>query len=412
MSEEKPSVDVCESVNENASVELSVEKTNDVECDEKESEESGEEMEKQCDCCVIEANAESTTEALTGKEKENENKTPLIKSLVLPWFFSFEPLRRESELRCNGFTRQLTAVSVPLTRSCTLSIRSFGRYTVNWTEETVVKYNGKEYPFTPRSSKALFNYDAISVGLILPSHLQAVTRCGVPINPEGAKVVTRHSQNGESEKRPTYVICNTGFFPFRREEFVLVHVGPNQQATLNVLKSPRCLACSTLFLEVEKAVSYDWIQFLQFFCYPYLKELIVCCNRQHSPLFLVETPISFQTLEPLLHHNNYPRLRRIKLNCRFFSSESLVVRNELSHMHSFFFSVPVSEFTPRPTESHPPPHYYAPRQSRERNGSPDVKWRRTKNNKHSKRAYRQFMQRRIFTSPVNKTITKLRITIC
>ena len=219
MSEEKSSVDVCESVkDENESIELSVvDKTNDVACEENESEESGEEMDIQCDCCVIEANAESTTEALTGKEKENENKTPLIKSLVLPWFFSFEPLRRESELRCNGFTRQLTAVSVPLTRSCTLSIRSFGRYTVHRAaRKTVVRYNGKEYPFTPRSSKALFNYDAISVGLILPSHLQAVTRCGVPINPDGAKVVTRHSQNGESEKRPTYVICNTDFFPYRR----------------------------------------------------------------------------------------------------------------------------------------------------------------------------------------------------
>lgn len=282
MNEEKPSVDVCESVKENASAELSVVKTNDVACEENESDESDEEMDTQCDCCVIEANAESTTEALTGKEKENENKTPLIKSLVLPWFFSFEPLRRESELRCNGFTRQLTAVSVPLMRSCTLSIRSFGRYTVHRAAgKTVVRYNGKEYPFTPRS-KALFNYDAISVVLILPSHSQAVTRCGVPINPEGAKVVTRHPQNGESKKRPTYTICNTDFFPAKKEEFVLVHVGPSQEATLNILKSPRCLACSTLCLEVEKAVSYDWIQFLQFFCYPYLKELIVCCNRQHS----------------------------------------------------------------------------------------------------------------------------------
>ena len=282
MSEEKPSVDVWESVNENASVELSVEKTNDVECDEKESEESDEEKKTQCDCCVIEADAESTTEVLIEKEKENES--PLTNSLVLPWFFSFEPLRRESKLRCNGFTRQLTATTVPLSRSCTLSIRSFGRYTVHRAAgKTVVRYNGKEYPFTPRSSKALFNYDVISVGLILPSHPQAVTRCGVPINPEGAKVVTRHSQNGESKKRLTYTICNTDFFPFKREEFVLVHVGPNQEATRNVLKSPRCLACSTLYLEVEKAVSYDWIQFLLCFCYPYLKELIVCCNRQHSP---------------------------------------------------------------------------------------------------------------------------------
>ena len=282
MSEEKPSVDVCESVNENEGGELSVvDKTNDVACDEKKSEESDEEMETQCDCCVIEGDAESTTESLTAKEKEKENKTPLIKSLVFPRFFSLLPQKRKTELRCNGFTRQLTATAVALTRSCTLSIRSFGRYTVNWTEETVVKYNGKEYPFTPRSSKALFNYDAISVGLILPSHLQAVTRCGVPINPEGAKVVTRHSQNGESEKRPSYTICNTGFFHAKREEFVLVHVGANQEATLNMLKSPRCLACFTLYLEVEKAVSYDWIQFLLFFCYPYLKELIVCCNRQH-----------------------------------------------------------------------------------------------------------------------------------
>lgn len=285
MSEEKSSVDVCESVkDENESIELSVvDKTNDVACDEKKSEESDEEMETRYGCCVIEGDAESTTEALTGKEKENENKTPLIKSLVLPWFFSFEPLRRESELRCNGFIRQLTATTVPLTRSCTLSIRSFGRYMVDCTEETVVKYNNKEYPFTPRSSKALFNYDVISVSLIIPSHPQAVTRCGVPINPEGAKVVTRHSQNGESKKRPVYVICNTDFFPFKREEFVLVHVGPNQQATLNMLKSPRCLACFTLCLEVEKTVSYDWVQFLLFFCYPYLKELIVCCNRQYSP---------------------------------------------------------------------------------------------------------------------------------
>lgn len=284
MSEEKPSVDVCESVKENASAELSVvEKTNDLACDENESEESDEEKKTHCDCCVIEADAESTTEALTAKEKEKENIAPLIKTLVFPRFFSLLPQKRKTELRCNGFTRQLTATAVALTRSCTLSIRSFGRYTVNWTEETVVKYNGKEYPFTPRSSKALFNYDAISVGLILPSHLQAVTRCGVPINPEGAKVVTRHSQNGESEKRPSYTICNIGFFHANREGFVLVHVGPNQQATLNMLKSPRCLACFTLYLEVEKTVSYDWIQFLLFFCYPYLKELIVCCNCHHSP---------------------------------------------------------------------------------------------------------------------------------
>ena len=272
---------MCESVNENEGGELSVVEKDDLACDEKKSEESDEEKKTQCDCCVIEGDVESTTESLTAKEKEKENKTPLIKSLVLPWFFSFEPLRRKTELHCNGFTRQLTATTVPLTRSCTLSIRSFGRYTVNWTEETVVKYNGKEYPFTPRSSKALFNYDVVSVGLVIPSHPQAVTRCGVPINPEGAKVVTRHSQNGESKKRPVYVICNTDFFPFKREEFVLVHVGPNQQATLNMLKSPRCLACFTLCLEVEKTVSYDWVQFLLFFCYPYLKELIVCCNRQH-----------------------------------------------------------------------------------------------------------------------------------
>ena len=267
-------------MNENASVELSVEKTNDVECDEKESEESDEEKKTQCDCCVIEADAESTTEVLIEKEKENES--PLTNSLVLPWFFSFEPLRRESKLRCNGFTRQLTATTVPLSRSCTLSIRSFGRYTVHRAAgKTVVRYNGKEYPFTPRSSKALFNYDVVSVGLVILSHPQAVTRCGVPINPEGAKVVTRYSQNGESKKRPSYIICNIGFFHAMREEFVLVHVGPNQEATLNMLKSPRCLACFTLCLEVEKTVSYDWIQFLLFFCYPYLKELIVYCNRQH-----------------------------------------------------------------------------------------------------------------------------------
>lgn len=79
MSEEKSSVDVCESVKENESIELSVEKTNDVECDEKESEESDEEKKTQCDCCVIEADVESTTESLTAKgtteekEKENEN---------------------------------------------------------------------------------------------------------------------------------------------------------------------------------------------------------------------------------------------------------------------------------------------------------------------------------------------------
>ena len=274
---------MCESVNENEGGELSVVEKDDLACDEKKSEESDEEKKTQCDCCVIEGDVESTTESLTAKEKEKENKTPLIKSLVFPRFFSLLPQKRKTELRCNGFTRQLTATAVALTRSCTLSIRSFGRYTVNWTEETVVKYNGKEYPFTPRSSKALFNYDAISVGLILPSHLQAVTRCGVPINPEGAKVVTRHSQNGESEKKPTYTICNIGFFHANREGFVLVHVGPNQQATLNMLKSPRCLACFTLYLEVEKTVSYDWIQFLLFFCYPYLKELIVCCNCHHSP---------------------------------------------------------------------------------------------------------------------------------
>lgn len=287
MSEEKPSVGVCESVKEeNEIVECSVVEKDDVACEENESEESGEEMEKrQRGCCVIEADVESTTESLIEKEKEKEkeNKAPLIKTLVLPRFFSLLPLRRKTELHCNGFIRQLTATTVPLTRSCRVSIRSFGRYMVDCTEETVVKYNNKEYPFTPRSSKALFNYDVISVGLILPSHPQAVTRCGVPINPEGAKVVTRHSQNGESKKRPSYIICNTGFFPFKREGFVLVHVGPNQQATLNVLKSPRCLACFTLCLEVEKTVSYDWIQFLLFFCYPYLKELIVCCNRQHSP---------------------------------------------------------------------------------------------------------------------------------
>ena len=284
MSEEKSSVDVCESVkDENESIELSVvDKTNDVACDEKKSEESDEEMETRYGCCVIEGDAESTTESLTAKEKEKENIAPLIKTLVLPRFFSFEPLRRKTELHCNGFTRQLTATTVPLTRSCTLSIRSFGRYTVHRAAgKTVVRYNGKEYPFTPRSSKALFNYDVISVSLILPSHSQAITRCGVPINPEGAKVVTRHSQNGESKKRPVYVICNTDFFPFKREEFVLVHVGANQEATLNMLKSPRCLACFTLCLEVEKTVSYDWVQFLLFFCYPYLKELIVCCNRQH-----------------------------------------------------------------------------------------------------------------------------------
>ena len=74
MNEEKPSVDVYESVKENASAELSVVKTNDVACEENESDESDEEMDTQCDCCVIEANAESTTEALTGKEKENENE--------------------------------------------------------------------------------------------------------------------------------------------------------------------------------------------------------------------------------------------------------------------------------------------------------------------------------------------------
>ena len=266
---------------------MSVVEKDDLACDEKKSEESDEEKKTQCDCCVIEGDVESTTESLTAKEKENENenenKTPLIKSLALPKSFSSKPQKRKTELNCNGFIRQLTTTAVSLTRSCTVSIRSFGRYTVECTEETVVKYNGKEYPFTPRSSKALFNYDAISVGLILPSHLQAVTRCGVPINPEGAKVVTRHSQNGESEKKPTYTICNIGFFHANREGFVLVHVGPNQQATLNMLKSPRCLACFTLCLEVEKTVSYDWIQFLLFFCYPYLKELIVYCNRQHSP---------------------------------------------------------------------------------------------------------------------------------
>lgn len=283
MSEEKPRVDVCKSVKEeNEIVELSVEKTNDVACEENESEESGEEMEKrQRGCCVIEADAESTPESLTVKEKEN--KTPLIKSLALPKSFSSKPQKRKTELNCNGFIRQLTTTAVPLTRSCTVSIRSFGRYTVECTEETVVKYNGKEYPFTPRSSKALFNYDVISVGLVILSHPQAVTRCGVPINPEGAKVVTRYSQNGESKKRPVYTICNIGFFHAMREEFVLVHVGANQEATLNMLKSPRCLACFTLCLEVEKTVSYDWIQFLLFFCYPYLKELIVYCNRQHSP---------------------------------------------------------------------------------------------------------------------------------
>ena len=76
MSEEKSSVDVCESVkDENESIELSVvDKTNDVACDEKKSEESDEEMETQCDCCVIEADAESTTESLTAKEKEKENE--------------------------------------------------------------------------------------------------------------------------------------------------------------------------------------------------------------------------------------------------------------------------------------------------------------------------------------------------
>ena len=77
MSEEKSSVDVCESVkDENESIELSVvDKTNDVACDEKKSEESGEEMEKrQRGCCVIEADVESTTESLTAKEKEKENE--------------------------------------------------------------------------------------------------------------------------------------------------------------------------------------------------------------------------------------------------------------------------------------------------------------------------------------------------
>lgn len=285
MSEEKSCADVCESVkDENESIELSVvDKTNDVACDEKKSEESDEEMETRYGCCVIEGDAESTTESLTAKEKEKENNTPLIKSLALPKSFSSKPQKRKTELNCNGFIRQLTTTAVSLTRSCTVSIRSFGRYTVECTEETVVKYNNKEYPFTPRSSKALFNYDVISVGLVILSHLQAVTRCGVPINPEGAKVVTRRPQNGESEKRPSYTICNIGFFHAMREEFVLVHVGPNQEATLNMLKSPRCLACFTLCLEVEKTVSYDWIQFLLFFCYPYLKELIVYCNRQHSP---------------------------------------------------------------------------------------------------------------------------------
>lgn len=80
MNEEKPSVGVCKSVKENESIELSVvEKKDDVACEENESEESGEEMEKrQRGCCVIEADVESTTESLTAKgtteEKENENE--------------------------------------------------------------------------------------------------------------------------------------------------------------------------------------------------------------------------------------------------------------------------------------------------------------------------------------------------
>lgn len=123
-------------------------------------------------------------------------------------------------------------------------------------------------------------------------------------------------QKGLLQLKPNTVVKVTARNPpFKEGGFVHITLKKNG-SNLAQLCSLEAIQCTTLVLDLPSSSCYVWLLFLLYYCYPFMKKLVLTSAVHRDRLCVVQYPFFFMCVERLLRFNNLPSLEEISVSCR------------------------------------------------------------------------------------------------